>query len=74
MERGTKTLIFLLAGALVFGALVIALNPDYRGTFRAWVRGTPDEATIWRSNEAYYDAIDLESTTPAVKQEAKNAL
>ena len=69
MERGTKTLIILLAGAIVFGALVVAVNPDYRGTFKAWIGGSPESAPIWRSNEAYYDAVDLESS-PAAAQPA----
>ena len=65
MERGTKTLIILLAGAVVFGALIIAVNPAYRGTFKAWIHGTPEAAPIWRSNEAYYDGIDLEAAPAA---------
>lgn len=57
MERGVKTLVRILAGALLLGAVVVALHPDFRATFQAMMRGTPDEAPIWQSNEDYYSEV-----------------
>ncbi len=60
MEKGAKAIVWLLASALLLGAVLLATHPLYRGTVRAWLRGDWDEAPIWRSNESYYEAIELE--------------
>lgn len=60
MEKGAKTILLLLAVSAALGLVVIAANPDYRKTLSAWLSGKPQESPIWKSNEAYYDAIDID--------------
>ncbi len=57
MEQGSKTLLLILATALLMGALVVAFNPAYRQTFLAQLRGEPAASLIWKSNREYYPAI-----------------
>lgn len=59
MEKSSKAILWLLGGAILAGTLVLLANPEYRATFAAWRAGTPTQAPIWQSNEAYYDAVDL---------------
>ncbi len=54
MERGVRLLLYILAGALVIGGVVLFLHPDYRGTVRAWASGDITAGPIWESNRAYY--------------------
>ncbi len=61
METSSKAVLWLVGLAMVVGAVVLAFNPEYRDTLRAWRQGMPAEAAIWRSNDRYYDAVDLES-------------
>lgn len=57
MEKGARTMAWMLIVAAVVGALVIALHPDYRELFRQIRAGKPAETAIWRSNEIFYPAV-----------------
>jgi hypothetical protein len=59
MERGAKALLYILTGALLLGAAVVALVPAYRQTARALLRGAPEESPIWQSNQAYYTEVQI---------------
>lgn len=65
MERGAQALIKALLAALVFGGLVLAFHPDYRGALRAAWRGTPGESPVWKANELYYPMVGLPSASSA---------
>ena len=65
MEQGSKTLLIILATALLMGALVVAFNSAYRQAFLALVRGQPTESPIWRSNREYYPDVALPATLPS---------
>lgn len=65
MEQGSKTLLIILASALLIGALVTAFHSAYRQAFLAQVRGQPETSPIWRSNRDYYPAIGLLPASPA---------
>jgi hypothetical protein len=64
MEQGSKTLLIILATALLLGVLVVAINPAYRQTFMAQLRGDPASSPIWRSNREYYPDIALPVAPP----------
>lgn len=57
MEKGARALLFILIGALLVGAVVIALVPIYRQTAFALWRGRPEASAIWSSNRGYYTEI-----------------
>jgi hypothetical protein len=59
MERGARTLLFILVAALLVGALVTAVIPAYRQTAVALWRGQPQKSPIWESNQAYYTEVQL---------------
>jgi hypothetical protein len=61
MESGQKTILILLIVAAMLGVIVLVWNPDYRDASLAILKGEPQNSPIWRSNEAYYDAVDLEA-------------
>jgi hypothetical protein len=65
MEQGSKTLLIILATALLIGALVVAFNPAYRQSFLAMLRGKPAESPIWQSNRSYYPDVELPAPPPA---------
>ncbi len=69
MEKGAKAIVWLLASALLLGVILLGIHPLYRETVGAWWRGARDEAPIWRSNERYYEAIELESQSGASADE-----
>lgn len=60
MERGAKTLLFILIGALAVGALVVAVVPAYRLTAVALWRGHVQQSPIWESNRTYYSEVQVE--------------
>ncbi len=51
-----KLLALLLAGA-VLGLLVLVLNPDYRETFLALLRGSSRDTPLWQTNARYYENL-----------------
>jgi hypothetical protein len=57
MERGAQALIKALIAALIFGGLVLALHPDYRGALRAAWRGASAESPVWAANDVYYPLV-----------------
>ncbi len=63
MERGVKLLTRIMAVALLMGAAVILLHPDYRDTFRAMWWGDIEDSAIWMSNRGYYSEVvhDMEA-------------
>jgi hypothetical protein len=65
MEQGSRTLMIILATALLLGALVIAFNPAYRQAFLAIVRGQPAESPLWQSNRDYYPDVTLPAAAPS---------
>lgn len=65
MEQGSKTLLTILAVALLVGALVVAFNPAYRQALLAIARGEPAESPIWKSNRDYYPDVALPAPAPA---------
>ena len=66
MEQGSKTLLIILATALLIGALVVAFNSSYRQAFLSQISGAPAESPIWKSNAEYYPDIVLPGQpTPA---------
>jgi len=69
MERGAKTLLYILIGSLVIGALVVASVPVYRRTALAIWHGEPAQSPIWRSNQAYYTEVQLGSGEADVQRE-----
>jgi hypothetical protein len=60
MERGVKMLTRIIALALTMGALVIAVNPDYRDTLKAMWWGDVEASAIWESNRSYYSEVTYE--------------
>ncbi len=59
MEQGAKALLRILLAALAVGVLVIAIVPVYRDSARAFLRGEPEHAPIWKSNAGYYADVAL---------------
>ena len=57
MEKGAKTLLWILALSLGVGLAMLVLHADYREAARAMAKGTPDQSPIWLSNESYYPGI-----------------
>ena len=70
MEQGARSLLIILAFALVVGAGVIAVHPSYRQAFFSILNGTPDQSPIWQSNADYYPDISLPSSSPAAESPA----
>jgi hypothetical protein len=64
MERGVKTLVWLLLSAMLLGAAVIMLHPTYRATARALWRGEMEVSPIWQSNAEYYRDVAYETDEP----------
>ncbi len=64
MEQGAKVLLRIVLTALAVGTLVIALVPAYRDTARAFLRGEPEQAPIWKSNAGYYADVGLPAEPP----------
>lgn len=60
MEQGAQALFRILLGALLLGALVVALHPAYRATALAIAHGRAESAPIWISNGAYYSEVELD--------------
>lgn len=60
MEKGAWALARILLAALLMGALVLALNPDYRETLGALRRGDATSSPIWLSNQSYYPEVTLQ--------------
>ncbi len=60
MEQGAKALLRILIAALILGAAVIALHPQYRETAKAIWQGHPETSPIWVSNSGYYTEIHVE--------------
>ena len=56
---------WLIAVALLVGALVVAFNPAYRQALLAIARGEPAESPIWKSNRDYYPDVALPAPAPA---------
>ena len=66
MEQGSKTLLIILATALLIGALVVAFNPSYRQAFLSQISGAPADSPIWKSNADYYpDVVLAAASKPA---------
>lgn len=61
MERGVKVLVRIIAGAILLGALVVAIHPVYRASFQAMVRGDVEGSPIWQSNAEYYREVSFEA-------------
>jgi len=68
MEQGSKTLLIILATALLMGGLVIAFNPAYRQSFFCLLRGEPASSPIWTSNREYYPDVTLPAAAPAAAE------
>jgi hypothetical protein len=60
MDRGVKLLRRIIVAALLLGALVIVVHPDYRDTFRALWAGDIEHSAIWESNREYYREVAYE--------------
>lgn len=61
LDKGAWALVWLFLGALVMGAVVIAVQPAYRATLLSLLRGNGDDTPIARTNARYYGAV----STPA---------
>lgn len=59
MERGAQALIKALGAAMVFGGLMLAFHPAYRGAVKALWRGKPAESPVWEANKDYYPMLGL---------------
>jgi hypothetical protein len=60
MERGVKLLRRIIVAALLLGALVIIVHPDYRHTFQAMWADEVERSAIWESNREYYREVAYE--------------
>ncbi len=60
MERGSKALAYILAGAMLLGLLIVVFHPDYRKTAQAMMRGEVEQAPLWQSNIDYYPEVTYE--------------
>ncbi len=65
MESNSRWLVFLLAAALVLGAVVTAVAPGYRRTAVCLAAGHPEESPIWRSNVDFYSEVRLRDRSEA---------
>ena len=57
LDKGARALVLLFLGALVVGAIVIAVHPGYRAALRSMLPGGGGDADspIWQSNARYYN-------------------
>lgn len=62
MEKGAKTLLWILALALGLGLAMLVLHPAYREAVRCMARGEPEQSPVWLSNESYYPGIQPDET------------
>lgn len=61
MEKGAKAILLILLFALVAGALVTWLHPDFSESWSAIREGRPETSPIWISNADYYPEITLQN-------------
>ncbi len=52
-----RKILWFAIGTVLLGALVLALNPDYRATLLGLLRNRPADTPIWESNSRYYPDI-----------------
>ncbi len=52
-----RKILWFAIGTVLLGALVLALNPDYRATLLGLLRNRPADTPIWESNPRYYPDI-----------------
>ncbi|OQW94528.1 MAG: hypothetical protein BWK77_09110 [Verrucomicrobia bacterium A1] len=57
MERGAQQLVKIMAAAMLFGIVVMAMRPEYRAAVAALWQGKPESSPVWTSNAAYYPGI-----------------
>lgn len=67
MERGAKQLVLIVLGAILFGLVVIAVRPEYRGAAAAMWKGRMQDSPVWMSNKDYYPGIPW--TTEAARED-----
>ncbi|MBU4461212.1 MAG: hypothetical protein KJ579_11635 [Verrucomicrobia bacterium] len=64
MERGAQQLVKIMAAAMLFGIVVMALRPEYRAAVAALWQGKPESSPVWISNAAYYPGIPWTAEPP----------